>query len=828
MKLKLQSKILLVVAPSVILPMLVAAWVAYVQLHQHAEQDLMREVDLVLERISSELRTRINAARANAALFAGADLLERYLLTDSEYERYELMQPALLRLLSSYQAAHPGYYEARVVLTDGFEDLRVTARGLPNQSVYVDDDPIYEAATSQTTDPFAGVYRNPDNGQPSLLVSKRIELAPTDADPTLARPELRGYLMLTASLDFLRQDIEHTRIGASGHLLLVDSTGEQVFPGATPVDSASLGPLMNDLRLAMTQRRLVQARIGEIDSQIHGTPLAKDLYLLALLPDSEFTEPGRRLGAGIAAHAVATVLLVATLLLLVLRALVVNPIAKLTRVTRDIGKGSLHVSLGLDRGDEIGELANAFEEMGRGLQKRGEQVQHLAFHDSLTGLPNRHMFGQFLTTSVARSRSRQQQFALLFLDLDNFKHVNDSLGHHAGDRLLKEITSRIRGCLEKFELLAKREPADNTATVARLGGDEFIVLLPGLTRASEAAQVAELLLAELCKPVQLDGYDFRIGASIGITIYPDDADDAETLVRNADLAMYQAKSGGKNTHRFYAPSMNQRVVERVAMEQALRQALEREELELHYQAQVEPISGTLLGAEALLRWNHPERGPVAPQELIATAEECGLIAPIGEWIVTEACRRNRLWQQRGLPKLAVAVNLSSQQLARGKLDRLIDEALQRAGLAPEFLEIEITESSVMQAEHDIALTLAALKAMGVRISLDDFGTGYSSLSALHRLPIHALKIDRSFVRTVPANRDAVAIATTIIQLAKSLGLQTTAEGVESAEQLTFLRQQGCDRIQGYHVCRPLAAAEFEQFLRREATRTRSAPSLQAS
>ncbi len=828
MKLRLQSKILLVVAPSVILPMLVAAWVAYVQLHRHAEQDLMREVDLVLGRISSELQTRMSAARANAALFASADLLERYLLTDSEYERYELMQPALLRLLSSYQSAHPSYYEARVVLTDGFEDLRVTAKALPNRSELVDDDPIYEVARSHAADPFAGFYRNPDNGEPSVLVSKRIELPPPDADPNLARPELRGYLMLTASLDFLRHEIGRTRIGASGHLLLVDSRGQRVFPGATPVDAAAIGPLMDKLRNAMADRRLVRARIGGIDSQIHGTALAKGLHLLALLPDSEFTEPGRRLGAGIAAHAVATVLLVATLLLMVLRALVVKPIAQLTRATRDIGNGSLHISLGLDRGDEIGELANAFEDMGRGLQERGQQVQHLAFHDSLTGLPNRHMFSRFLAATVAQSHSRQQQFALLFLDLDNFKHVNDSLGHHAGDRLLKEITTRIRSCLEKFELLADRGEAEGASTVARLGGDEFIVLLPGLTRPSEAAQIADLLLAELCEPVQLDSYNFRVGASIGITIYPDDAADAETLVRNADLAMYQAKSAGKNTHRFYAPSMNQRVVERVAMEQALRQALDRDELELHYQAQVDPISGALLGTEALLRWHHPKRGLVAPQELIAIAEECGLIVPIGEWVIAEACRRNRLWQQLGFPKFAVAVNLSSRQFSRGRLDRLIDHALQRAGLAPEFLEVELTESSLMEAERDIVLTLAALKAMGVRISLDDFGTGYSSLSALHRLPIHALKIDRSFVRAVPGNHDAVAIATTIIRLAKSLGLQTTAEGVESAEQLTFLRQQGCDRIQGYHVCRPLAPAAFELYLRREAARTRGAPSLQVS
>ena len=425
-----------------------------------------------------------------------------------------------------------------------------------------------------------------------------------------------------------------------------------------------------------------------------------------------------------------------------------------------------------------------------------ERVRHLAHFDELTGLPNRSLFNQRLSHALARARRAEEPLAILFIDLDRFKNINDTLGHEAGDRVLKEIAQRLRGCLREVD------------TVSRLGGDEFVVLIEGASRPADVAEVAQKILAAVALPLLLESQEFHVTASIGISTCPGDSDDLQGLMKNADIAMYRAKERGKNNFQFYSAQINVHTLERAALESDLRHALERKEFLLHYQPKVDIGSNRIVGMEALVRWQQPGKELIPPAQFIPLAEETGLIVPIGEWVLKAACLQNKAWQDEGLPRLRVAVNLSPRQFAHENLLQDVARVLAETGLDPAWLEFEITEGMVMRdPEHAVTL-LRGLKAMGIHLSMDDFGTGYSSLSYLKRFPLDSVKIDRSFIRDIPGDGDDAAITQAIIAMAHSLRLGVIAEGVETDEQLHFLRENGCDEMQGYLFSRPLAAEQF--------------------
>ena len=428
------------------------------------------------------------------------------------------------------------------------------------------------------------------------------------------------------------------------------------------------------------------------------------------------------------------------------------------------------------------------------------QVEQLARFDGLTGLPNRTMFIDELDRAIARARRTDGVFALCFIDLDRFKNINDSLGHAAGDELLKLMARRLRGLLRETDL------------VARLGGDEFVVLLEGSVEPLMLAQVGHKMLAVIAEPLMLHDRSYQVSGSIGIALFPADGGDAATLLKHADAAMYLAKQQGKNNVQFYTGELADAVARQFALESELRGAIERDELVLHYQPKTDIASGAMLGVEALVRWQHPVRGLVPPGDFIPLAEERGLIVPIGRWVIDAACRQLREWLDAGLNAPRCAVNLSAHQLASLALIDDIRSALARHRLPPDALEVELTESVLMADPERANGMLQQLHAMGVRISIDDFGTGYSSLSYLKRFPAQALKIDRSFIRGLPADVDDVAITQAVIAMAHSLGLQVVAEGVETAEQLAMLRGLGCDEAQGFHLHRPLPAEKLSALL----------------
>jgi diguanylate cyclase (GGDEF)-like protein len=425
-----------------------------------------------------------------------------------------------------------------------------------------------------------------------------------------------------------------------------------------------------------------------------------------------------------------------------------------------------------------------------------ENILRLAHYDGLTGLPNRSMFNQRLAHALAQARRNETALAVLFIDLDRFKNINDTLGHDAGDHVLKEVAQRLLDCLRESD------------TAGRLGGDEFVVLIEELSQPLHVAGVSQKILAAVAKPFILDTQEFHITASVGISTYPDDSKDTQSLLKNADIAMYRAKEQGGSNFQFYSAQMNVHTVERMEMESDLRRAVERNELLLHYQPKVDIGSGRITGMEALVRWQQPGKALILPAQFIPLAEETGLIVPIGQWVLETACAQNKAWQEHGLPPLRISVNLSVRQFAHKNLVQDVARVLSETGIDPILLELEITESMVTHNPEQAVKLLVELKAMGIQLSIDDFGTGYSSLSYLKRFPIDSVKIDRSFIQDLPADSNDAAITRAIIAMAHSLKLKVIAEGVETEEQLRFLRDHDCDEMQGYYFSRPLPEDDF--------------------
>ncbi len=448
-----------------------------------------------------------------------------------------------------------------------------------------------------------------------------------------------------------------------------------------------------------------------------------------------------------------------------------------------------------------------------------QQVHNLAYLDKVTGLPNRHMLKRQLDHAIRFAERNGQTIALVMVALDHFKRINDTLGYSTGDAILCEVGKRLTECLDVIateDLAATRwlrpetEMANNM--LAHLGGDEFVLLLSGLHDVEDAAITARSIGTALARPIQANGNEFCITASIGISLYPDDGDDPEALLKQCGAALNVAKSSGRNCHKFYTASINERAVERLAMEANLRKALEQQQFRLYYQPKVSAKSGRLVGMEALVRWLHPEFGTIAPAEFIPIAEETGLIIQLGEWILREACNQVVQWRTQGLASLQVSVNLSPVQFRYQDLHKNLTTILEETGMDPMLLELEITESLLMNDVEETIVTLDKLKGLGLQISIDDFGIGYSSLNYLKRFPISTLKVDQSFVTDVTHDQDDAAIVRAIIALAHSLRLKTVAEGVEDASQLAVLQELGCDQIQGYYYSRPLPAAAFAEWV----------------
>ncbi|MBI1921776.1 MAG: EAL domain-containing protein [Geobacter sp.] len=508
--------------------------------------------------------------------------------------------------------------------------------------------------------------------------------------------------------------------------------------------------------------------------------------------------------------------------------IILDPISELAHATASLAEGDSGIQVKARATGEVGMLVDSFNRMAEELGKRRkelikaqgelvlnlkakreiekrqakEQIDFLASHDPLTNLPNRTLLADRIQQALFQAKRRRLQTGVLFIDLDNFKVVNDSLGHDNGDKLLKVVAERLT------------ESVRSVDTVARVGGDDFVIVAE-LAESEDVAKVTRKIQEAVGRPFQIDEHELEISCSIGISIFPKDGEDVGTLLKNADAAMFRAKELGRGNFQFYTSEMNDRVVARLTMEKHLRRALERGELLLHYQPQVDLGTGSIAGIEALLRWQNPELGMISPGSFISLAEDTGLIVPIGEWVIREACARNKAWQDAGLTPLVMAVNISPRQFRHAQLPETLERILRETGLEPRYLELEVTESMVMHDAEVAGAILAKMKKLEVRLTMDDFGTGYSSLGYLKRFPFDKLKIDISFVRDITTNPESAEICKAIIALAHTLGLDVIAEGVETEGQLEHLRSHACDEIQGFYFSRPVPAAEMEQLLRED-------------
>jgi diguanylate cyclase (GGDEF)-like protein len=461
---------------------------------------------------------------------------------------------------------------------------------------------------------------------------------------------------------------------------------------------------------------------------------------------------------------------------------------------------------------EISHLKGTAQDISRRKQIEDE-VRHLAFHDGLTGLPNRRLFRELAGHAIRQAWRGADKLGLLYLDLDNFNRINDTLGHSVGDELLECVSDRLNGSTRSGDCVARPIEGEGQPAIARLGGDEFVVLVSQIREARELAIVAQRILDELSQPFVLGQHEVVVSASMGISVCPDDTRDVETLLRNADLAMYRAKAAGKNRYKFFTESMNANAFRRLHLEGQLRKALDHERLAVHYQPKIDLRTGRITGAEALLRWTDPELGSVDPDEFIPLAEETGLIAPIGTWVAQTTCAQASRWSESALGLRAIAINVSGVQFQDRYLARMLRDTLEECRLDPSQLEVEITESTLMRDEARVVGILREFREMGLCVSIDDFGTGYSSLRYLREFPVDQVKIDRSFLTGVGTEAAADDLVSAIISMCKALRLKTVAEGVETEGQLAFLRDHGCDEYQGYLFSPPVPAHEFEKLVR---------------
>ncbi len=620
---------------------------------------------------------------------------------------------------------------------------------------------------------FIGQLSRGPTGEAKLQFSRRLNDSSGAFD---------GVVIVSVDADYFVSGYEVAKLGQHGVLGLlgvdgvfrVRRTGDAVFSGdaidyASTVAGADADA--DDTNTAVTNSSWDGVRRWSNARKLYGFPLA---VLVGLSVDEQMAGADRQSRAYVEWATLGSVLIVLL-------------IGLLGRMSWQLVRGRLRES--------ETKLAHA------------ERVEYLAYHDGLTGLPNRSMFSKLLGQSISEAHRYQRGLAVAFLDLDRFKQINDTLGHEAGDQLLKEVATRVKGCVRDSD------------TVARLGGDEFVVLLPELDDEKDAAIVAQKILTAVAKAFILRGQDFRVTASIGISTYPQDGLDEQTLTKNADIAMYQAKTEGRNNFQFYSEKLNANSLERLTLESSLRHALERGEFRLHYQAKREIARGKITGMEALLRWEHPDLGTVAPMQFIPVAEETGLIIPIGKWVLKTVCLQSIDWQNQGLPALSIAVNLTARQFLDEQLLGDVASILAETGMAPHLLELELNEGLLIHDVEKTLRTLTGLKALGVRIAVDDFGTGYSSLAMLQRFPLDTIKIDRSFMRDFVGTETDTGLADAIIAMGKSLSLTVVAQGVETREQADQLRLHACDELQGFYFKRPLPVDEFTQLLRDQATET---------
>ncbi len=781
--------------PLVMAPLLFLGNVSYTQLRESAEGRVVDEISSLMRVYELYMSAKTKSASGIARILAESPEVRRYLSSPSSEA-----SAGLLEVAGNVRATYPDYYDIQVFDAAGTLVSRSTDTAvgslLPEdflRSVLAGGDSV-----SVTT------FEDSAGGTASLLVGAPVRDSSGDA---------AGAVTFSVSLPNLEEGTKKRGIGDLGYYLVANDEGRVLYGHARrAVDQFPADLDYGDWTDAARADGFIEQAINGVDSSVFGKRLEDKLYLYAVIPTSQLYATSRTFGLVILLVALCGIVLTVAALYLALHHIVLRPVTAIIDATHGVNSNGMTGALVPFSNDEMGDLADAFNAMTDRLRDSDEHVQYLSYHDSLTGLPNRVLFRQQLDSAMAQAGRENQKIALLYVDMDDFGRINDTLGHEVGDELLRRFSEDVVAEVRAGDLLSRISSERSESLMARLGGDEFVVMLRNVEDQYAPRTVARRIFKLLKKPFVIEGNELYVSSSIGIAMFPGDADTVDEIIKNADTAMYHAKDRGKNSYQYYSESMNRAAADRLQMETKLRKALELNQFELHYQPKVDPQTYGIVGAEALIRWNDPEVGMVPPDAFIKIAEDTGLIVPIGEWVLNQACIQLKEWQTQGLPPISMAVNVSAIQVARQDLGFMVARSLRNSGVKPKYLDVEITESALMAGGDRTIRMLEELRSLDVAVSLDDFGTGYSSLSYLRKYPINNLKIDRSFFAEIETDDSSRSIVAAIIAMSKTLGMTVTAEGVENEVQMSFLREHECDYAQGYLISAPVPAKDFEALL----------------
>mgnify|MGYP000198917293 CR=1 FL=1 len=807
---RLQWQFNLVVVPLVVVPLLVLGVTAFGYLLESEQHKLMNNMTTSVAHMRQKVDMNFSKIKANLELLATDGVMMRYAVIEDEYTRYKIYQGGLLERFKSYQENFPLYEEIRFILQDGYEDTHWGAFQYRNTSEDESDQSWYQHLPKIAGSTLNIIEDNPDTGLKSLYSFKPILLRNTSIEDSSQPKTLRGFLGTTITLEWLKQELKSLLNAPNQYVAFMNENGDILFYFGDEHLTTFITPNTGMHLLDTDEGGIYQAR----EKTLFG------YSLVYLVNENQAYDKASRLALSIIVITLVSIAFTLLVLLFLLRHSMIRPLQALMSASKDIASGELS-TLVPDLGcDELSDLSHSFNDMAKSLSDSDEKIRYIAYHDSLTRLPNRRMFQYLLNNAIAASDRNKDKLALIFLDVDNFKTVNDSLGHDVGDILLQQFAGRIGECLRDEDAVLAPDSVTksgenplNQDLVARLGGDEFTVLLPHLQHATDASYVGQRIIEAMEKPFFVNDHHFKITTSIGITICPDNGQKADELIKFADIALYHAKSLGKNNFQFYSSDLNEAIADRIDRENELREAIEGHQLSVYFQPQIDAKSGGIYGMEALVRWHHPTKGLISPLNFIILAEETGMIIELGTWVMYESCRIAKSWLLKGLLDFRISVNVSSRQFERQDVAQLVEDALRENGLSPKYLTVELTESVIMSSRDKNIATLSNIKEKGVKISLDDFGTGYSSLSYLRTFPVDTLKIDQQFIKDSETDPEVRSIISAIVMMAHALGLDVVAEGVEGKDEFLYLQSINCDIIQGFYFSKALPHLEAEIYIK---------------
>ncbi|BFM18362.1 hypothetical protein R50073_45450 [Maricurvus nonylphenolicus] len=767
----------------------------------HYQQDMLGQLEL-------NATAEVHKLKQVTRQIAVDGVLGKYFETNVDVRPY-LMQPAVLRLFAGYGRINPSI---KAIGLYGAEGKLDTYFSLGREKVAAD---LGAFSRDELEDNQVRVILRDGFGGPRQTVEGVVPVIRDARNKTTLQRESRvmGYVVVWYSIEPWQEMLKQTE-QRNAKFFFVSDFGE-VFVGGENLEFTNLSvDTMQAMSVDEHGHSQVHLEVDDHNLLLSLRNLSEGFWLGALIDEDAINSSVLNFLWVIVPALLVVLLLTGLIFYLQVLRMVIGPVDRLIDATRRVAQGNYKQPLQVNSKDELGELALAFQHMGEKLDESSRRIRELAFFDPLTGLPNRSTLKRTLTAAIKKSNRDNSKLAVFFIDLDDFKKVNDSLGHAAGDELLIQIAKRLKDNIRQSEVLAADSVVSSrNALVSRRGGDEFNAVITDIKQVHEAAVVAERIIESLNAPIMLMGSETCVSASVGVAIYPGDGDDADTLLRNADLAMYEAKAQGKNNYHIFTEAINQQVHERLSLEHAIHEGLRKGEFELYYQPKVHLQTMQVIGLEALIRWNHPERGLVSPAEFIPLAEESHLIFDLGNWVLGEALNQLQQWGAHLPEGVRVAINISPRQLAQPSIVSQIIDMAGHFGVPLQRLDLEVTETSLLEDEAQASQHLSALRRHGVTISLDDFGTGYSSLTFLRRLPIDAVKIDRSFVSQIAFEGEDRTIVQAIMDMCLKLGLKIVAEGIESADQLSFLVANDCHEAQGYMFSKPMPADQVLAFLR---------------